>query len=134
LLVVLLLLGLGAVSTAQRPPAIDLSDVEFAQRVREWTTKPEFMSPLVDHLPKKSGVPTPKDILGYYIGEPKKLTYWTDQQKWYRALEEAAPGRLKTSVIGRTEEGREIMVVYVTSEANLKTLEQNRRNLKSAIT
>jgi hypothetical protein len=81
-------------------------------------------------LPKKSGVPTPKDILGYHIGEPKKLTYWADQQKWYRTLEKAAPGRLKTTVIGKTEEGREIMVVYVTSEANLKTLEQNRQNLK----
>ena len=37
-----------------------------AQRCRvcragqEWTTKPEFMSPLVDHLPKKAGVPTPE--------------------------------------------------------------------------
>lgn len=71
LLVVLMLLGLGGVSTAQRPPVLDLNDAEFARRVREWTTKPEFMSPLIDHLPKKSGVPTPKDILGYHIGEPK---------------------------------------------------------------
>ena len=48
------------------------------------------MSPLVDHLPKKVGVPTPKDVLGYHIGEPKKLTYWADQQKCFRALEKAA--------------------------------------------
>ena len=27
-------------------------DEDFAKLVKEWTTKPEFMSPLVDHLPK----------------------------------------------------------------------------------
>jgi hypothetical protein len=81
-------------------------------------------------LPKKTGVPTPKDVLGYHVGAEKKLTYWADQQKWYRALEKALPGRVKTSVIGKTEEGREIMIVYVTSDANLKTLDQNRANMR----
>ena len=42
-------------------------DEEFARLVKEWTTMPEFMSPLVDHLPKAAGVPSPKDVLGYYI-------------------------------------------------------------------
>jgi len=124
------LAALGSAPAAQRASPAPTQDTEFAGLVKEWTTKPEFMSPLVDHLPKRVGVPTPKDVLGYYIGEPKKLTYWADQQKWYRALEKALPARLKTSVIGKTEEGREIMVVYVSSEANIKNLEQNRQNLK----
>ena len=75
-------------------------------------------------------MPTPKDVLGYHVGAEKKLTYWADQQKWYRALEKALPGRVKTTVIGKTEEGREIMVVYVTSDANLKNLENNRANMR----
>jgi len=125
------LLGLAAVTAAQKStPAEQQNDAEYARLVKEWTTKPEFLSPIVDHLPKKTGVPTPKDVLGYHIGEPKRLTYWADQQKFYRALEKAAPGRIKTTVVGKTEEGREIMVVYVTSEANLTNLEQNRQNLK----
>jgi hypothetical protein len=133
LLAYTLLSGLVAVPAAQRRgagAAAPENDHEYARLVKEWTTKPEFMSPLVDHLPKKVGVPTPQDVLGYYIGEPKKLTYWVDQQKWYRTLERALPARLKTTVIGKTEEGREIMVVYVSSEANIKSLEQNRQNLK----
>ena len=32
------------------------------------------MSPLVDQLPIVKGIPTPKDVLGYYIGNPKRLT------------------------------------------------------------
>jgi Zinc carboxypeptidase len=120
--------------SAQRAPkaqaAAAADDGDFAAFVKGATTKPEFSSPLIDHLPKKAGVPTPKDVLGYHVGAEKKLTYWADQQKWYRALEKAMPGRVKTSVVGKTEEGREIMIVYVTSDANLKNLDQNRTNMR----
>src|SRR6266566_2610417 len=66
-------------------------DEEFARLVKEWTTRPEFMSPLVDHLPKVSGVPSPKDVLGYYVGMPKKLTRTAEIGKYYRALAAASP-------------------------------------------
>lgn len=105
-------------------------DADFAAFVKKATTKPEFLSPLVDHLPKRAGVPTPKDVLGYHIGTEKKLTYVADQQKYFRALEKALPARFKTEVVGKTEEGRDIMVVFVSSEANIKNLETNRQNLK----
>ena len=78
--------------------------------MKEWTTRPEFMSPLVDHLPKVAGVPSPKDVLGHHIGEPKKLTYYADILKYYRALAAASP-RVKVLNIGKTDEGRELVVV-----------------------
>lgn len=79
---------------------------------------------------QKGGVPTPKEVLGCHIGEPKRLTYTADQQRFFRALEKAVPRRVKTMVIGRSEEGRDILVAYVTSEANLEKLEVNRQSLK----
>jgi hypothetical protein len=112
---------------AQAPAQVD---ADFASSVKEWTTKPEFISPLVDHLPLKTGVPTPKNILGHHIGEPKKLSYTADQQRFFRALESALPGRVKTMVAGKSEEGRDIFMVFITSEENMKNLEQNRRNMK----
>src|ERR671910_96256 len=115
--------------TAKPAPTADV-DTDFAEFVKKATTKPEFLSPLVDHLPKKAGVPSPKDVLGYHIGTEKKLTYVADQQRYFRALEKALPGRVKTEVTAKTEEGRDIMVLYVTSEANIKNLEANRQNLK----
>jgi hypothetical protein len=133
LLVVALFLSsaMPAVTRAQKPaPTVAQDDPDFAEFVKKATTKPEFLSPLVDHLPKKAGVPTPKDVLGYHIGTEKKLTYVADQQRYFRALEKALPGRVKTEVTGKTEEGRDVMVVYVTSEANLKNLEANRQNTK----
>jgi hypothetical protein len=103
-------------------------DEEFAKSVKEWTTKPEFMSPLVDHLPKGGAVPSPKDVLGYYIGAPKKLTYYADIIGYYRTLASKSP-RVKVLDIGKTDEGRECVVVYVGSEDSIKNLETNRQNL-----
>ena len=32
--------------------AQQVQDPDYAKLVKEWTTRPEFMTPLVDHLPK----------------------------------------------------------------------------------
>ena len=88
----------------------------------------EFMSPLVDHLPKSATVPSPKDVLGYYIGAPKKLTYYADVLRYYRALAEKSP-RVKVIDIGKTEEGRESVIVFVGSEDSIKNLDTDRKNL-----
>jgi hypothetical protein len=98
-------------------------DDEFARLVKDWTTRPEFSSPLVDHLPKVAGVPEPKDVLGYHIGTPKKLTYTKDIYRYYRALE-AASKRVKVFSAGQTDEGREQLVVAVSDEAAIRDLDR----------
>jgi Zinc carboxypeptidase len=103
-------------------------DPAFAQAYKEWTGEARYGSPLVDHLPLVKGVPTPKDVLGYYIGAPGKLTYYADILKYYRALAAATP-RVKVETIGRSDEGRELVVVWVTSEQNMKGLQANRDRL-----
>src|SRR5436190_17674371 len=80
------LLALAAFAQPKPQP----QDDEFARLVKEWTTRPEFMSPLVDHLPKAPGIPTVKDVLGYYSGAPKHLTHVADLNKYYRALAAAS--------------------------------------------
>ena len=42
--------------TETRDPA-QPQDEDFAKSVKEWTTEPYFISPLVDHLPKVAGHP-----------------------------------------------------------------------------
>jgi hypothetical protein len=103
-------------------------DDEFAKLYARWTTEPRFGSPLVDHLPRVPGVPSPKDVLGYYIGAPKTLTYYADILRYYRALAAATP-RVMIETIGKSDEGRELVVVWVSSEENLGNLAQNRANL-----
>src|ERR1051325_11668470 len=106
-------------------PAAQNDDPEFARLGKEWTTRPAFISPLVDHLPKVSGVPSPKDTLGHYIGEPKKLTYYADILKYYRALAAATP-RVKVLSIGKSNEGRELVVVFVGGDESIRNLETYR--------
>jgi len=103
-------------------------DEDFAKAYQEWTGEAKYGSPLVDHLPKVPGIPSPKDVLGYHIGAPRKLTYYADILKYYRALEKATP-RVKVETIGKSDEGRELVVVWVSSDPNMKRLQQNRDNL-----
>ena len=103
-------------------------DPEFARLVKEWTTRSDFISPLVDHLPKVAGIPSPKDTLGHYIGEPRKLTYYSDILKYYRALAAATP-RVKVMSIGTSNEGRDLVVVFVGSDESIKNLETYRKDL-----
>src|SRR5262245_55730994 len=113
--------------TETRDPA-QPQDEEFASLVKTWTTQPYYISPLVDHLPKVKGIPEPKDILGYHIGAPAKLTYYADILKYYRALAAATP-RVKVETIGKSDEDRELVVVWISSDENIKNLQKNRDNL-----
>lgn len=122
---------LGAQATAK--PAVRSTDSqpqdeEFARLVKQWTTKPEFISPLVDHLPRAAGIPTPKEILGHYVGEPMKLTYTADLYKYYRALASKSP-RVKVFTIGTTDEGREFVDVMIGSEESIRNLDSSRTAL-----
>src|SRR5215218_8061964 len=113
--------------TETRDPA-QQQDADFEKSVKEWTTQPNFISPLVDHLPIVKGIPTPKSVLGYHIGAPARLTYYADILKYYRALAAATP-RVKIETIGKSDEGRELVVVWVSSDENIKSVQKNRDNL-----
>ena len=103
-------------------------DSDFAERVGEWTTRPEFLSPLVDHLPEDATVPSPKEVLGYHAGAPRELTYYEDLIAYYQALADASP-RVMLSPIGRTDEDREMVVVTIAEESTLGDLEHYRRSI-----
>ncbi len=118
--------AVSAQSSAKK--AVIANDEDFAKSVKEWTTRPDFTSPLVDHLPKVAGVPSPKEVLGHHIGEPKKLTYYEDILKYYRALAAASP-RVKVVSIGKSNEHRDLVVVFVGSDESVKNLEQYRSYL-----
>jgi hypothetical protein len=111
-----------AAALAQPQPSPQTQDEEFARLVKEWTTMPEFLSPLVDHLPKAVGVPSPKDVLGYYPGMPKKLTRVADLNRYYRTLA-AASKRVKILAAGTTDEGRECLVTVVADEDTIRNLD-----------
>ena len=117
----------GQAALGTRDPA-QAQDTAFARLYTLWTGKTKFGSPLVDHLPVVKGIPTPADIIGHHVGAPRTLTYYADQLKYYRALAAATP-RVRVETIGRSDEGRELVVVWVSSDANMAKLQQNRDQL-----
>ena len=101
------------------------NDADYTAKIREYTTEPYLMTPLVDHLPASATVPSPDKILGYIIGTPNKLTHTADIYKYYRALAAASP-RVRVFTTGKSEEGREFMLVAVSDEANIAQLDHYR--------
>jgi Zinc carboxypeptidase len=129
--ILLCALALAAQGNAQVRPGRDPNqpvDEEYTRKIREYTTQPYFLSPLVDYLPASRTVPTPKEVIGDIAGAPGKLPYSADVYRYMRMLEKASP-RVKVFSIGRTEEGREMIAVAVASERLLAQLDENRARL-----
>ncbi|HEX8180804.1 MAG TPA: M14 family zinc carboxypeptidase [Pyrinomonadaceae bacterium] len=103
-------------------------DEEYTRKIREYTTEPFFLSPLVDYLPASTSVPTPKAVIGDVAGAPGKLPYSADVYRYMRLLEKATP-RVKVYSIGKSEEGREMIAVAVASEQLIAQLDENRARL-----
>src|SRR6185437_8427508 len=118
----------------QRPPSSERQsaqtsqqqiDAQYTSQIRQYTTEPYLITPLVDHLPSSTTVPSPDKVLGYIIGTPNKLTHTADIYRYYRALEKASP-RVRVFTTGKSEEGRDFMVVAVSDDANIAQLDHYR--------
>ncbi len=86
----------------------------------------KFTTELVSTLPYSATVPTPLKVLGYVPGTLGKLSYVAELNKYFDALAAGAPARVKRFSLGKSEEGREQIVVAISSEDNIAGLERNR--------
>ena len=119
----LALLALAVPASAQQP-----HDTEYTAKIREYTTEPFFLTPLVEYLPESATVPTTVDVLGHVVGQPDVLHYPEEIYRYMRAVDEASD-RVTVQSLGQTEEGREMLLVIVADEATIANLEQHRADL-----
>src|SRR6476659_7543803 len=105
--------------------AAQTTDEEYTKQIRQFTTGPQFTTELVDHLPASAAVPTPLRFFGYIAGAEGHLTYAEDVYRYMRALESATP-RVKVFSIGKSEEGREMILVAIASDATMAKLDHYR--------
>jgi hypothetical protein len=96
---------------------------EYTKKIKEFTTESFFSTELVDHLPLSSCVPAPDALLHHIVGAPDVLDYNKDINAYFRLLASKSP-RVKVWSIGTSEEGREMLVVAVSDEANLAKLDR----------
>ena len=107
-----------AVTCALTLAAQQRIDEGYTKQIRDATTSPQFLTELVDHLPASTTVPTPEKFLGYAVGTPEKLTYAKDIYRYMREVARTSK-RVRVQTMGQTEEGREMVLVLVSDEANL---------------
>ncbi len=103
-------------------------DEEYTAKIREFTTEEFFSTPHVDHLPESVTVPTPLDVLGHIAGAADVLSYPEEVYRYMRAVADASP-RVEVHTIGRTEEGRELILVVASSEENIRNLETHKADI-----
>jgi hypothetical protein len=100
-------------------------DEEYTAQIRRFTTEPFFLTPLIDHLPASSTVPTPLEANGYIAGAAERLTYPEAVAEYMRAVAAASP-RVRVFSMGQSEEGREMILVAVADEQTLERLDRYR--------
>ena len=123
----LLIAPLGATLPAQEP-AGDTPEPGTRAAIAAATTETRFLSPWVADLPQSATVPSPTKHLGHIVGAPGELTRTEKIYAYYRALAAATP-RVKVETIGKTEEGREILLVFVGDEKSLADLDRIRGDM-----
>ena len=99
-------------------------DQGYTDKIAQYTTGPQFNSPLTNYLPASSTVPTPAKVLGDVSGAPNTLPYTKDVVRYFDLLAASTP-RVKVFRIGKSEEGREMIAVAVADEALLANLKDN---------
>lgn len=107
-----------AVAVAQAPDVPESGSVEA---IRAFTTDPRYLHPWVAYVPASASVPSPTGYLGHVVGAPGELSNAARIHGYLRALAAASP-RVQVETIGRTEEGRDILLVAIADEAGLRML------------
>src|SRR5262249_34288926 len=97
----------------------DTPEAGSVEAVARFATEPRFLSPWVAYVPASDAVPSPAKHLGHLVGAPGELTHAGTIQSYVRALAKASP-RVRVETIGRTEEGRDIVLVAIADEAGIK--------------
>ncbi|MFY9234010.1 MAG: M14 metallopeptidase family protein [Fimbriimonadaceae bacterium] len=66
-------------------------------------------------------IPTPESIIGHKVGADYKLAPWSKILRYFELLDKAS-ARVSVRSIGKTSFGREMIVVEISSEANIRNL------------
>ena len=117
------------VTLASPMGAQQANDVEYTAKIKEHLQDPRISTELVDHLPASATVPTPLKFLGKIVGQPGELTYAKDIHRYFDALDKASD-RVTVWRMGKSEEGRDMVVLAVGDEATIRDLQKYKGMLK----
>jgi hypothetical protein len=94
------------------------SDTTYGRLLREATTDPHFLPASVATVPLSPTIPSPLKHFGTIAGAPGVMHHAAELYGYFRALARVTP-RVRVETIGKTEEGREIILVSIADSAVL---------------
>ena len=110
-----------------RAQAPDIPEPGASEAIAAATTDPHFVSSLVSYVPQSASVPSPEKFFGRIMGAPGELSSTEKAYSYARALA-AASLRVRVFTIGKSEEGRDIVMLAIADEAGIRDI----KHLKSA--
>lgn len=113
-----------AVASAALAQATQKQDAEYTAAIKRELSDPRISTELVDHLPASATVPTPLKFLGHIVGQRGILDHASDIHRYMEAVAKANPKRAKYWKIGKTEEGRDMVLLAIADEATLANLDK----------
>jgi hypothetical protein len=101
----------------------DTPEAGSVEEIARATTEPRFLSPWVSYVPASTTVVSPRAFLHRIPGAPGELVDSSAAYAYSRALAASSP-RVKVFTIGKSEEGRDIMLLAIADEAGIQQLDK----------
>jgi len=101
----------------------DKAEAGSIEEIARATTEPRYLSPWVAYLPASATVPSPRAYLHRIPGSPGDLADTTHTYGYFKALAAASP-RVRLFTLGRSEEGRDIVMLAIADEAGIQNLDK----------
>jgi hypothetical protein len=108
---------------AQQVLAPDTPEPGSVEEIARATTESRFLSPWVAYLPASASVVSPRAFLHRIPGAPGELVDSAQAYAYCRALAASSP-RVRLFTIGRSEEGRDIVLLAIADEQGIRDLER----------
>ncbi|HEY8053853.1 MAG: M14 family zinc carboxypeptidase [Steroidobacterales bacterium] len=122
-LVALTLITLAPRMLSAQPLAADTPEPGSEQEIARASTESRFLSPWVASLPASASVASPRTFLHRIPGAPGELADSATAYAYCRALAASSP-RVRLFTIGRSEEGRDIVLLAIADEQGIRDLER----------
>jgi hypothetical protein len=109
----------------KNPYAPDTPEPGSVEAIAKFTTEARFGNPWVAYVPASDTVVSPTKYLGHVVGAESELSTTAKIYGYFRKLAETSP-RVRVETIGRSEEGRDILLVVVSDEEGIRDLAKYR--------
>jgi hypothetical protein len=118
-----ILMALTCGPLAAQSLAPDTPEAGSMEEIARATTEARFLSPWVAYLPASASVISPRSFLHRIPGAPGELVDSAAAYAYCRALATSS-ARVRLFTIGRSEEGRDIVLLAIADEEGIRDLEK----------